>query len=212
MAMRKPRVRRTAKRAERARTAKRGQRAQPAKRRARAKAAKARAAGRAEARMAALPEAQRYLPAGYHKKGGHVATMAQVTDPRTPTVDGPKLTPAQEKQLTLARIALQKDVQFGTLDGGIVDKGRALKEVQEETPLGKALIEIERRTIAMVREYAERGTLMPAAKSSRPRPRPSQPNRKAAAASKASPRKAGQARRASQGRRRSAAVKGRKRR
>jgi len=210
MATKKPRVRRTAKTVKRARTAKRGKRAQPPKRRAKPKAAKARAARRAQARVAALPEAQRYLPAGYHKKGGHVATMAQVTDPRTPTVDGPKLTPEQEKQLTLARIALQKDVKFGTLDGGIVDKGRALREVQEETPLGKTLIEIERRTIEMVREYAKRGTLMPAAKRSRPGPRPSKP--KKAAARHASTRKGGQLRGAGRVRKRKVAVQRRNRR
>jgi hypothetical protein len=115
-------------------------------------------------RLAALPEAQRYLPAGYHQEGGHVATMAQVADPKTPTVDGQRLSPEQQKLLTLARIALQKDVKFGTLDGGIVDKERALKEVQAETALGKALVEIERRTMEMVREYAERASLAPVAK------------------------------------------------
>ena len=169
-----------------------------------ARRARSQALRRAAARVAALPAAQRYLPAGYHEKGGHVATMAQVTDPKTPTVDGPRLTPEQAKQLTLARIALQRDVRFGTLDGGIVDKGRALREVQEETPLGKALIEIERRTMEMVREYAKRGTLLPAAK--RPRRRRRRTRAKKATAPRASTRRAGHAGR------RKAAVKPRKRR
>src|SRR5262245_57290921 len=77
----------------------------------------------------AHPQAPRYLPAGFRREGGHVATMTDVLDPKKPTVDGHHLSPDQRRSLTIARIALQNDLKFGTLDGGVVDKDRALKEI-----------------------------------------------------------------------------------
>lgn len=82
--------------------------------------------------------------------------FAKVVDPRTATVDGERLSDEQRRELTLLRIARQKHLHLGSLDGGVIDKARALREVEEGTALGAVLVDIEHRAIRLMREYAER--------------------------------------------------------
>ena len=95
------------------------------------------------------------MPAGFHPDG-RPAAFTKVVDPHTATVDGERLSDQQRRELTLLRIARQKHLHLGSLDDGVIDKARALREVEGGTALGAVLVDIEHRAIRLMREYAER--------------------------------------------------------
>lgn len=102
-----------------------------------------------------IPAKQWRLPAGYHADG-RPASLTRVVDPKTPTIDGDRLSAGQRAALAALRIGRQKAFRVGVLGNGVVTKRRALKEVKAGTPLGLALVDIEHRAIRLMREWAER--------------------------------------------------------
>jgi hypothetical protein len=97
---------------------------------------------------------QWYMPAGFHPDG-RPASFSHVVDPSKPTVDGDQLTDDERCRLTLLRLWRQKALKLGSLGDGVVDRDRAMREVEARTPLGLALVDIEQRAIRLMREYAE---------------------------------------------------------
>lgn len=104
-------------------------------------------------RPAPVPAKQWRLPAGYHRDRKGFATLRHVVDPDTPTVDGAELTDEQRTELTLERLKRQKRFRVGVLGTSLIDKKRALEEVQHLTAIGRALIDVEHRAIRLLREY-----------------------------------------------------------
>ncbi|PYR94994.1 MAG: hypothetical protein DMF84_03090 [Acidobacteria bacterium] len=102
---------------------------------------------------APIPAEQWRLPAGYHRDRKGFATLRHVVDPDTPTVDGSDLSDEQRTELTSERIKRQKRFNLGVLGTGVIDKKRALEEVQKRTAIGRALIDVEQRAIRLLREY-----------------------------------------------------------
>jgi hypothetical protein len=100
-----------------------------------------------------IPEKQWSLPAGFLAGSGRTAALKRVVDPNYRTTDVHELDDAQRCALTLKRIARQRTFEFMTLDGQTVTKRRALGEVRKQTPLGRTLIDIEHRTIALMCEW-----------------------------------------------------------
>ena len=102
---------------------------------------------------AGIPEKQWMLPAGFLARSGRAASLKRVLDPKCHTVDVHALDDDQRCALTLKRIAKQRTFEFRTLDGQTLSKRRALAEVRKQTPLGRTLIDIEHRTIALMCEW-----------------------------------------------------------
>ena len=100
-----------------------------------------------------IPPRQWGLPAGLHRDG-RVATLREVLDPKVPTIDGDRLTDQQRTAIASERMQQQEHFRIGVLGIGVVDKERALAEMTAGSRLGRALIEIEHRTISLMREHA----------------------------------------------------------
>ncbi|MFN7983530.1 MAG: hypothetical protein U0Q11_16915 [Vicinamibacterales bacterium] len=93
------------------------------------------------------------MPAGFLAGSGRAASLKRVIDPKCQTVDVHALDEDQRCALTLKRIAKQRTFEFRTLEGQTLSKRRALAEVRKQTPLGRTLIDIEHRTIALMCEW-----------------------------------------------------------
>ena len=65
-----------------------------------------------------------------------------------------QLTPKQQSELVAERIRQRPEYDMGILGLGILDKKRAINEVQARTPIGCTLIEVEQRMIERLIERA----------------------------------------------------------
>ena len=110
---------------------------------------------RARRRRIVIRAAQAALPAGFHAVTGKPVPLRAVVSTRTPTVQGKQLTVEQRRVLTILRLKKQKHIALASSCGDI-DRHRAIAEVQQDTSVGKALIEIEHLTMELVRKEAER--------------------------------------------------------
>jgi hypothetical protein len=94
------------------------------------------------------------LPAGYYVEGGEIATLRDVLSPDVPTVDGDQLTEANRTELALLRVEAQPNLQLA-VRGLVLDRGRALEEIRNGSPLGLILVKVEHRAIELLRQNAE---------------------------------------------------------
>jgi hypothetical protein len=99
-----------------------------------------------------LPRRQLTMPAGYLGSGG-MATLREVLSPTVQTRDGGELTHEERRQLTLERIGAQPEFDLVGPDG-VIDKARALEEVQRDTEIGRILMDVETRTLEFVKATA----------------------------------------------------------
>ena len=65
----------------------------------------------------------------------------------------------KQSELVAERIRQNPDFDVGILGQGIVDKKRAIDEVQKRTSIGRALIDVEQRMIRMLIKRALEGNL-----------------------------------------------------
>ena len=92
------------------------------------------------------------MPAGFLADGSRQATLKEVVSPKVATVDGAALTEWQRVELTARRIALQRRFKIFALGYGFIGKKQAIEAVKDQTPLGEALIDVEHRAIALLKE------------------------------------------------------------
>jgi hypothetical protein len=91
------------------------------------------------------------LPAGFHPGGRRFATLREVLDEKTPTLDGSALAYQQLVRLTVARLRGQPRFHFVVLGHGALGKTRAIAAVRDQTALGRFLTTVERRAIELAR-------------------------------------------------------------
>jgi len=103
-----------------------------------------------------LKKVQWELPAGYLSHGKKMATLKEVADPETPTMNLSQLSDKQRLDLVAKRIALQPDFKIAMLGAGLIDKKRAIEEVKSGSPIGRNLAEIEMRVLNHVIETAQK--------------------------------------------------------
>ena len=70
-----------------------------------------------------------------------------------------QLTPEQQSELVAERIRQRHEYDMGILGLGILNKKRAINEVQARTPIGCTLIEVEQRMIERLIERASQKDL-----------------------------------------------------
>ena len=106
------------------------------------------------ARPASIPVEQWELPAGF-KEDGSFASLAEVVADPIPTWTLEDSAPDDKKNLILKRLKLQNDYPPKYVLGiGLVDRDRAISEVDADTPAGIAIQESEQRVIQTMREEA----------------------------------------------------------
>jgi hypothetical protein len=104
---------------------------------------------------ARVPEKQWRLPASFSIDGIKLANLKELLDPAVQTLSLALLTPEQRAHLVEARIASQPSFAVTLIGAGEINQQRALAEIRGQTPVGKALIEIEHNLIQSVLRAAE---------------------------------------------------------
>ncbi len=69
------------------------------------------------------------------------------------------LTPRQRANITAERLRRRSEVQLASLGAGLINKERAIAEVESLTPLGQTLIEADQYIINILIEELENGRL-----------------------------------------------------
>ncbi len=95
------------------------------------------------------------MPAGYKDDGTTLATLREIVDPAIPTLSLPDLPDEKRQDLVLQRLERRPTFNLNLIEGGAVDKARALQEVKAQTPAGKVIQEIEQRVIQNMLEKAK---------------------------------------------------------
>lgn len=94
-------------------------------------------------------------PASYLRDGTELATLAQVIDPKTPTLNLVELDGERVRELVIRRLELAPDTYRAAMIGvGILDKHRAIAEVRAGSRIGQYLVEIERYVLDALIEAA----------------------------------------------------------
>jgi hypothetical protein len=104
------------------------------------------AAIRGKTHDAKIPSKQMNLPVTFDTAGNPV-TLAEVKSGHSSVLSFASLSPEMKAELTVKRIESQPKFEVAMVGGGIVDKHRAIQEVEAQTDIGKVLVEIEGRVI-----------------------------------------------------------------
>jgi hypothetical protein len=103
-----------------------------------------------------VPEKQWEMPAGFHADGKTLATLKDVVDPDTPTMQLTNLPFGKRAELVVERLSRQPQFELNMIGAGKIDKARAITEVKHHTKVGRLLVEIEHQMIRNLIEHAEK--------------------------------------------------------
>ena len=90
---------------------------------------------------------------------GQWLSLREVVEGELTQVPFNRLSLEKQSELVAERIRQNSDFDVGILGQGIMDKKRAIDEVQKRTSIGRALIDIEQRMIRMLIKRALEGNL-----------------------------------------------------
>src|SRR5258708_18042891 len=94
-----------------------------------------------KAQAVKIPDEQWTRPVSFSADGTPVS-LQDFLQPKAPALSLSELSADQRAELTAKRIELQPKFELAMVGAGIVDKERAIREVKEQTGVGRALIEI----------------------------------------------------------------------
>jgi len=95
-------------------------------------------------------------PAGFHIDGEKIATLREVRAPDVPTMSLGELKREQRVQLVLASLhAKPDDFTVGMIGPGMINKARAIAEVEAQSRIGRTLMEIELRLLSTLSRGGE---------------------------------------------------------
>jgi len=103
-----------------------------------------------------IPRDQWALAAGIRPSTGRQATLREVVDPSVETRSFDELSRRRQAEIVAARIRGQKRFRLWVFGTAPVTKQRAIDAVLSRTPLGEALIAVERRILASLAEETSR--------------------------------------------------------
>jgi hypothetical protein len=111
---------------------------------------------RAKALSTKIPAEQLDLPVGFDPVGKLVTLREAMKPEHASVVSMASLSPEKRAELTVKRIEAQPKFELGMVGAGIVDKKRAIEEVNAQSDVGRVLMEIEQRVINSVLEQARK--------------------------------------------------------
>ena len=86
--------------------------------------------------------------ASYHIDGKKLATLEEVLDPTVPTMNLPEITEQKRIDLVLARLRKEpKGFRIAMIGPGVIDKARAIAEVEAGSRIGRLIMEIEQNLL-----------------------------------------------------------------
>lgn len=103
-----------------------------------------------------IPQQQLGLPAGYTADGKKLVPLRDVISPDKATIELSQLSPDQQARLTAERIRRQRRFRMGMVGVGVLNKKRAIEEVNAQSDVGQTLVEIENRALRMLIEQARK--------------------------------------------------------
>ena len=93
------------------------------------------------------PDEQLDLPVTFDAAGNPVS-LREVIQPGYGTIQSFATLPYDQRaELTIRRIKAQPQFEVAMIDGGLIDKARAIREISSQSSIGKALVVIEQRLI-----------------------------------------------------------------
>jgi hypothetical protein len=101
-----------------------------------------------------IPKEQWDLPVAFSPDGGKLVSLKEVTRESEPSLSLAQLSGDQRAQLVKARIEAQPKYEIAMLGAGLIDKKRAVNEVENQTKIGRSLVEIEQILINNLLEEA----------------------------------------------------------
>jgi hypothetical protein len=110
--------------------------------------------------MATIKEAliqQLNLPVTFDAKGKPVTLLDFVKG--VPSLSQSSLTHSQRAKLTAERIRREPEAEIATIGSGMINKERAIAEIEAQSPIGEVLVEAEQRLINRLIKEAESGRL-----------------------------------------------------
>ena len=113
-----------------------------------------RKASRAKPAVSKIPAEQLELPVTFDAAGKPVTLREAIAPGYGSVLAFASLSPEKRAELTIKRIEAQPTFEMAMIDGGIVDKSKAIQEVSSQTDIGKTLVEIEQRVINNLLEVA----------------------------------------------------------
>ncbi len=104
-----------------------------------------------------IPKRQWDLPAGIHERSARPASLREVADPAVRTIPFHALSRRRQVELVILRIRRQRRFRLLTFGGtAVITKKRAIEALRGRTPLGEALLGIERTLLGTLQEEASR--------------------------------------------------------
>lgn len=98
-----------------------------------------------------IPASELDAPAGYSALEVRRATLREVIDPKIPTKNLAELTPHEFKDLAIARLTLLPDnFQIAVMGHGLINRYRAIAEVQANTSLGRHIAMLQHEILAQL--------------------------------------------------------------
>lgn len=92
-----------------------------------------------------VPDHHWNWPVTFCSDGSRHATLAEYVDPAVATLNLAELSRAQADEIVLARLARRRHFPLILVNGGYVDKARAITEVRHHTAVGEVITELELR-------------------------------------------------------------------
>ncbi|MCP2727477.1 hypothetical protein [Limnofasciculus baicalensis] len=99
------------------------------------------------------------LPISFTSSGEMVTLREFIKHKNDSPVPLSSLTYTQKAQITAERIRQEPEVKLAMVGAGVIDKERAIAEVESQTPVGQALIEAEQYVIQKLIEEIKKGRL-----------------------------------------------------
>ena len=99
------------------------------------------------------------LPVSFTPTGEMVTLREFVKNKEASYLSLSSLTHSQRAKITAERIRDEPEVKLAMVGAEVIDKERAIAEVEAQSPVGQALIEAEQYVIEKLLEEAEKGRL-----------------------------------------------------
>lgn len=104
-----------------------------------------------------IPKEQLSMPVSFDPAGNLVTLQEVINSGHVSVASLATLSPEKRAELTVKRIEAQPEFDVAMIGGGIVDRERAIKEVEAHSDVGRVLVEIEQRVVQnLLEEVAKR--------------------------------------------------------
>src|SRR5579862_2125097 len=107
-----------------------------------------------------IPPEELALPVGFSLDGKRMISLREAWQDPSANLSFVEMTPDQRARLTAKRMSLQKRRPAGIMGIGWLSPKRAVAEVLADTEIGRALVDVEGRTVASLLRIGPRSSTL----------------------------------------------------